>query len=561
VWYVNAFHALPRWLRYIPVDGVIFHTTLLCLRWSEFFEGIRRELLWLSDLLCPKIALPQDEYDHSELLNEWLIELGVSDVFSVFEEPKRDLLYQRLAGRAAFHKCFTGYIDEATAREVSKRLVPIPTRPVDIVYRALHLPYWFGSQGQLKHRIGPMVSKRALERGFRTDISTRVEDTILGDRWFDFLMSGRAVLGCESGSSVVDRRGEMQVSIHRMLARKPEMAFAEVSRQMPKGWDEHRFLALSPRHFEAVITKTCQVLIEGEYEGVLKRDRHYIPMKRDFSNVDEVLDRVADRRLTTEIAETAYEEIYRSGKYGYSMLARDIEDVLGRERAGERRSKGVRIGALGPVVRRALVMRDRVAQSRGETSQRPQSRWGIPGRGLMTRFRVAWRIAVAKRLLMTPLLWRDRVSRKIVLAWFICPEVRQAAGLGQLISDLVTLGLVRDVVNGQGGYDFGIAMRYDAEQGELRYESCQTRSEGARVPREVSVASASRGSLRSIIWDHGRMGHWVSPRSGRPGIGRWLGLDGQYRFDGLLRLARTHDQLVWAALRPNRRDGQATGSS
>jgi hypothetical protein len=555
VWYVNAFGALPRWLRYMPVDGVIFHTTLLCLRWSEFFEGIRRELLWLSDLSCPKIALPQDEYDHSDLLNEWLEELGVSDVFSVFEGPNRDLLYQRLAGRAAFHKCFTGYIDEATAHEVSKRLVPISARPADIVYRASHLPYWFGSQGQLKHRIGTIVLKRALERGFLTDISTRVEDTILGARWFDFLMSGRAVLGCESGSSVVDRRGEIQVRIHRMLAREPEMAFEEVSGQMPNGWDRHAFFALSPRHFESVITKTCQVLIEGEYEGVLKRDRHYIPMKRDLSNVDEVLDRVSDRRLTQEIAETAYEEIYLSGKYGYTALAREIENVLCRERAGGPRATGVRIDALGRVVGRVLGEQDRDAEPRAKASPRAPSRSAMLVRGFLTRLRVASRIAVAKRILTSPLLWRHRGSSKILVTWFLSREVRRAVGLGQLISDLVTFGIVRDVVNGRGGYDFEIATSYDSERGELRFESYRRGGEGVGGPQDVVAPTVTRATLLSIVWDHGTMGHWVSPRPGRPGIGRWLGPDGQYRFDALLRLARSHDELVWEALLPSRRRG------
>src|SRR5438270_5172079 len=66
--YVNTFGSVLRRLRYLPVDAVILHTTLLCLRWSQFFEKIRRDLLWLSELPCPKIALPQDEYDHAELL-------------------------------------------------------------------------------------------------------------------------------------------------------------------------------------------------------------------------------------------------------------------------------------------------------------------------------------------------------------------------------------------------------------------------------------------------------------------------------------------------------------
>jgi hypothetical protein len=206
-------------------------------------------------------------------------------------------------------------------------------------------------------------------------------------------------------------------------------------------------------------------------------------------------------------------------------------------------------------------MGDRVAWSRREMKERSPSSWKIPGRGLMTRFHIAWRIAVAKRLLTTPLLWRDRISRKVVLAWFMCPEVRQATGLGQLVADLVTLGLVRDAANEHGECDFGVAMSYDAERGELRYESCRRGSEGTRASREV-LAPVPRGPLLSIIWDHGRMGPWVSPRLSRPGWGRWVGPDAQYRFDGLLRLAMGHEKLVWEALlSPSRGDGRVSGSS
>ena len=39
---------------------------------------------------------------------------------------------------------------------------------------------------------------------------------------------------------------------------------------MPSGWDSYAFFAISPRHLEAVITKTAQVLVEGRYSGVLE---------------------------------------------------------------------------------------------------------------------------------------------------------------------------------------------------------------------------------------------------------------------------------------------------
>ena len=55
------------------------------------------------------------------------------------------------------------------------------------------------------------------------------------------------------------------------------------TRRCRAGWDSYAFFAISPRHLEAVVTKTAQVLVEGSYSGVLEPERHYIPVRRDFS--------------------------------------------------------------------------------------------------------------------------------------------------------------------------------------------------------------------------------------------------------------------------------------
>ena len=46
------------------------------------------------------------------------------------------------------------------------------------------------------------------------------------------------------------------------------------------------------------MTKTAQILVEGRYSGVLEPERHYLPVRRDFSNLDEVLERARDRDAT-----------------------------------------------------------------------------------------------------------------------------------------------------------------------------------------------------------------------------------------------------------------------
>jgi hypothetical protein len=292
----------------------------------------------VSKLRCPKVALPQDEYDHAAVLDEWLHELGATSIYSCFGPEQRAILYPLLEHRAAFHDTLTGFIDEDAAAALAGRVAPHSRRRWDIVYRARNLPYWFGSHGQLKHRIAEAVQHRARGLGLSTDISTRPEDTIYGHEWLEFLMSGRAVIGCESGSSVLDARGEIRRRIRRLLAEQPDLKFEEVDAQMPAGWDSYTFFAISPRHLEAVITKTAQVLVEGSYSGVLEAERHYIPLRRDFGNLDEALERLRDVEAVQAMAERAYEDVYLSGRNNLGVLAEQL-----REEARDSRRTGLAV--------------------------------------------------------------------------------------------------------------------------------------------------------------------------------------------------------------------------
>ena len=334
VLYHNAIAPPPAWLRLSAPDYVVLHPTFLGVRWNDDFEQYRSRYSWLANFTCPKLALPQDEYDHSDVLEHWLLELGATHVFSCFGREARAPIYRRLDGRLPFSETLTGYIDEA-AVHASAHALPAAQRAHDIVYRASQLPYWFGSHGQLKHRLASLIGGPARERGLRTDISTDWADTIYGSAWIDFLCSGRTTIGAESGSSVLDRTGEIQARIRSLLADEPTLTFEDVDRQMPAGWDAYAFFAISPRHLEAVVTKTCQVLIEGTYSGVLVPDRHYIPLRRNLENLDAALDRISDVDACVEIAETAYREIYLEGGYTTARLAADLREAAGS--AGRRR--------------------------------------------------------------------------------------------------------------------------------------------------------------------------------------------------------------------------------
>jgi hypothetical protein len=309
-------------------DAVILHTTFLCLRWSPLFYQLKWELRWIKELSCIKVALPQDEYDHSEILDEWLFEWDVSVIFCCFDHSLRKILYPLMFERAQFFPALTGYIKDDVASRIRNECQALEPRVKHVIYRASQLPYWFGSHGQLKHRIAGIVADEARRKGLICDISTRNSDTITGEAWLDFMASGKVVIGCESGSSVLDRRGEIQAQIKAILQCDPTLTFEHVSSQLLAGWDSYSFFAISPRHLEAVITQTCQVLVEGSYSGILHPDLHYIPLKRDFSNLDDVLEKTRNTPLIQEMVGRAYTDICLSGKYSYRAFASQIEQAI-----------------------------------------------------------------------------------------------------------------------------------------------------------------------------------------------------------------------------------------
>ena len=57
------------------------------------------------------------------------------------------------------------------------------------------------------------------------------------------------------------------------------------------------------------MTMTCQVLVEGDYNGVFIPWKHYIPIKRDFGDIDETLDIIKEDRLREEIIAKAWKDI------------------------------------------------------------------------------------------------------------------------------------------------------------------------------------------------------------------------------------------------------------
>lgn len=59
---------------------------------------------------------------------------------------------------------------------------------------------------------------------------------------------------------------------------------------------------ISSRHFDAIGTSTIQIMFPGRFNDILAADKHYIALKRDFSNIKEVLEKIDDPGFCMKMA-------------------------------------------------------------------------------------------------------------------------------------------------------------------------------------------------------------------------------------------------------------------
>jgi len=141
------------------------------------------------------------------------------------------------------------------------------------------------------------------------------------------------MLGCEGGSSILDTDGTIQKNIIQYMKNHPKAKWAELKSEHLLDQDGNiSCFAISPRHFECVMTGTCQILLEGNYENILEPGKHYIELKKDFRNISEVIQKVGDENYYSEIIKNCDRELIYSGKYSYKSYVEKILEHVPREK-------------------------------------------------------------------------------------------------------------------------------------------------------------------------------------------------------------------------------------
>ena len=133
--------------------------------------------------------------------------------------------------------------------------------------------------------------------------------------------------------SLLDKDGSIRERTKEYINKFPNASYQEVEENcFKKEAGNLKLFTIGPRLFQACMTHTCQALVEGDYEGIVQPGIHYFSIKKDWSNIEEVMEKIADKELCEKMAAKAYNDIVLSERYTYKAFIRetfkDIEEIF-----------------------------------------------------------------------------------------------------------------------------------------------------------------------------------------------------------------------------------------
>ena len=195
-------------------------------------------------------------------------------------------------------------------------------RPIDIGFVGDLYPYFVGDIE--RSEMIRFFQEHGAELGLTCDIRTQ---RLPRSAWSSFLNGCKGIIGAESGTYYLERTDATMLAVQAYLKAHPGAPFEEVHERFFKEYPQPvSGKAISSRHFEPIGTQTCQILLEGRYNDILVADEHYIALKKDFTNIRDVVARFKDEEYRTAMVTRTYE--YALAGHTYQHRVASLLDAI-----------------------------------------------------------------------------------------------------------------------------------------------------------------------------------------------------------------------------------------
>lgn len=247
---------------------------------------------------------------------------------------------------------------------------PHAQRRLDIGVKGFMYPAYLGDED--RNRIVKQFQQAAEQFDLSTDIG--VDSRLSRDHWAAFLGDCRGTISTETGTWFLERDDTTVKRIHEYLGSKRKgfvisneghlrrlarllpsqvkqalwgvlkkgpvrfeplddfnTPFAEIydrffrDRERPAVYGK----AISSRHFDAIGTKTCQIMLKGRFNDLLVAGEHYIAVEPDFSNLDDAISRFKDAGYREQLVAKAYDHVLASHTHAHRVasVAHALDEV------------------------------------------------------------------------------------------------------------------------------------------------------------------------------------------------------------------------------------------
>lgn len=265
-------------------------------------QHLRRFLLWTVALHeAPKVFFIGNEYKLMPEKIHFCKKLKIDLLITQSNDKRVSSLYQNALGCKVACLPNTG-IDPKIFRPTT----PLQNRPNVIGYRSNPSIWYMGNDE--KSAMSDWFQANESRIDVKVDASLSLSERFDAQGYAQFLNRCRGQLGTESGGDYFELTDRTRNQVNAHIRKYPEATWPEIKSLF---FDHYGpsipMRIISGRQVEAAACKTVQILFEGRYNNYLKPDVHYIPLKKDFSNIDDVMQKFKDDDYCRRTTENAYE--------------------------------------------------------------------------------------------------------------------------------------------------------------------------------------------------------------------------------------------------------------
>ncbi|NPV76391.1 MAG: glycosyltransferase [Anaerolineae bacterium] len=270
---------------------------------------LMRAIRWFQKRRGKVIMFIGNEYDLLDKKIRFIQETGVEYICSQLPES---------AARWLYAECTSSKL-LAMPHALNPRLYHPgqgQERVIELGFRGARYPLFIGDTE--RNDLLDYFQRNAPALGLKIDFGYK---TIRRGEWSNFLRSCQAVVGAEAGTYYLDKYGRAITAARLYQRSHPYASSQEIYDRFFKTLSNYvSGKSISSRHFEPIGTKTCQVLLEGDYNGILKADEHYIKINKDRSNIEDVIWRLRDEDYRRQMVDRTYDYVMQNHTYAHRIL-------------------------------------------------------------------------------------------------------------------------------------------------------------------------------------------------------------------------------------------------